>query len=55
MTITLNGERCDLEGPITVAALLSQLAIDPRRVAVEHNVVVLKRTAFDETTVHEGD
>jgi len=55
MTIMLNGERCDLEGPITVAGLLSQLAIDPRRVAVEHNVVVLKRSTFDEITVQDGD
>jgi thiamine biosynthesis protein ThiS len=55
MTILLNGERCDLEGPLTVAALLSQLDIDPRRVAVEHNIVVLKRSAFDAIVVHEGD
>ena len=40
---------------MTVTALLSQLEIDPRRVAVEHNVVVLKRAAFDETMVQEGD
>lgn len=55
MTITLNGDRVELAGPLTVTALLSQLEIDPRRVAVEHNIVVVKRTAFDDTLIREGD
>jgi thiamine biosynthesis protein ThiS len=55
MTIILNGDRVELAGPLTVTALLSQLEIDPRRVAVEHNIVVVKRTAFDDTVIREGD
>jgi thiamine biosynthesis protein ThiS len=55
MTITLNGDRVEVTGPLTVSELLRQLDIDARRVAVEHNVVVLKRTAFDGTLVREGD
>ena len=55
MTVTLNGEPLELSGPLTVTELLTRLDIDARRVAVEHNVVVLKRAAFDETVVHEGD
>ena len=55
MTITLNGEPFELSGPLTVTELLSHLEVDARRVAVEHNITVLKRTAFDETVVHEGD
>ena len=55
MTITLNGEPFELSRPLTVTELLSHLEIDARRVAVEHNVTVLKRTAFDETMVREGD
>ena len=53
--ITLNGERHDLVSPVTVAQLLAQLEIDSRRVAVEHNLVVVKRTAYDETIVRDGD
>jgi len=53
--ITLNGEPFELGGPVTVTELLSHLEIDARRVAVEHNVTVLKRTAFDDTIVREGD
>lgn len=51
----LNGEQVELSGPLTVTELLSHLAIDARRVAVEHNITVLKRAAFDETVVREGD
>ena len=55
MTITLNGDRYDIAEPLTVTALLKALSIDARRVAVEHNLTILKRTAFDETVVREGD
>jgi len=55
VTITLNGDRVEVAGPVTVAELLARLEIDARRVAVEHNLVVLKRTAFDGTEVKEGD
>ena len=40
---------------LTVSELLEHLSIDARRVAVEHNLVVLKRGAFDDTVVREGD
>ena len=55
MQITLNGDPFDLASPVTVAELLARLEIDSRRVAVEHNLVVVKRTAFDATMVNEGD
>ena len=55
MTITLNGDPLELERPMTVTELLAHLEIDPRRVAVEHNLVVVKRGAFDATVVREGD
>ncbi len=55
MTITLNGDRFEVPGPVTVAELLQRLEIDGRRVAIEHNLVVLKRTAFDGTVVKDGD
>lgn len=55
MKIRLNGDPFELAGPATISDLLSQLDIDARRVAVEHNLVVLKRAAFDTTEVREGD
>ncbi len=55
MQITLNGDRFELSGPLTVTDLLAQLSIDARRVAVEHNQVVVKRAAFETTEIREGD
>jgi thiamine biosynthesis protein ThiS len=55
MTFTLNGDPFEVSGPSTVSQLLARLEIDARRVAVEHNLVVLKRAAFDSTEIREGD
>jgi thiamine biosynthesis protein ThiS len=55
LRITLNGDMHEVAGPLTVADLLAQLDIDPRRVAVEHNLIVLKRDAFGSTQVQDGD
>jgi thiamine biosynthesis protein ThiS len=51
----LNGDPFDVAGPLTVAGLLARLDIDARRVAVEHNLTVLKRAAYETTELHEGD
>jgi thiamine biosynthesis protein ThiS len=53
--IILNGESYETAGRATIADLLTGLDIDPRRVAVEHNLVVLKRAAFDTTELKDGD
>jgi sulfur carrier protein len=55
LVITLNGDPHEVAGPLTVIELLARLGIDPRRVAVEQNLVVLKRAGFAETMVREGD
>ncbi|MCU1381461.1 MAG: hypothetical protein JWL71_158 [Acidobacteria bacterium] len=55
LQITLNGDPHEVAGPLSVADLLTQLAIDSRRVAVEHNLIVLKRDRFATTMVEEGD
>jgi len=55
LKIVLNGDPFELAGPRSVSALLNELEIDARRVAVEYNLIVLKRTAFDTTEVREGD
>lgn len=40
---------------MTIAVLLETLGIDGRRVAVEHNFIVIKRDAYQSTMVHDGD
>jgi thiamine biosynthesis protein ThiS len=53
--IILNGDPFTMEGPATIAALLAHLDIDPRRVAVERNFVIVKRDQYASTEIAEGD
>jgi thiamine biosynthesis protein ThiS len=55
MTIQLNGDPHEVAGPLSVAALLERLEIDARRVAVELNLAVVKKAAYDTSVIHEGD
>ena len=55
MTIRLNGEPHEIDRPMPVSHLLAALGIDPRRVAVEHNLVVVKRDSYSQTVVAAGD
>ena len=55
MTIRVNGEPLEVAGPITISALLAELKIDPRLVAVEHNLIIVKRARYDAVIVQAGD
>ena len=55
MTIQLNGEPFEVGAPVTITALLDLLAIDARRVAVEHNRVVVKRESYNRITLNDRD
>ena len=55
MKIILNGENFEIAEPLSLSSLLAQLEIDTRRVAVEHNLIVVKREQLDTVTVSEGD
>jgi thiamine biosynthesis protein ThiS len=54
MTIQLNGEPQVLAAPMSVTALLGTLEVDPRRVAVEVNRVVVRRAQYDATVIGDG-
>ena len=55
LKITLNGEAFETTAPLTITALLKLLEIDSRRVAVEHNLTIVRRKAYDSNVVHDGD
>ena len=55
MTITLNGDKHELAAPVSVSVLLQQLDIDARRVAVELNLAVVKKAAYDSALIKDGD
>jgi thiamine biosynthesis protein ThiS len=55
VTIILNGESFELDRPLSVTDLLARLEIDPRRVAIEHNLNIIRRHTFPEVIVKDGD
>jgi sulfur carrier protein len=55
LQIILNGEPFTVDAPLTISELLARLEIDPRIVAVEHNLTIIKRDRHAWTTINEGD
>jgi len=55
VTITLNGDPFVAESPLTIESLLAKLEIDPRRVAVERNFLIVKRDKYASTEIADGD
>jgi thiamine biosynthesis protein ThiS len=59
LTLTLNGERREFEGPadgpMSVSALLVVLGLDTRKVAVERNEEIVPRSRYAETWLASGD
>jgi thiamine biosynthesis protein ThiS len=55
MNLTVNGERRMLDGAPTVAALVAVLGLDGRKVAVERNLEIVPRSAYERTALEDGD
>ncbi len=55
MKLTVNGKPVELPDGSTVSALLSELALEPARVAVERNQDVVPRRTWAEARLCEGD
>lgn len=55
MQIEVNGETKSVANDATVAALVDQLALDARKVAVERNLEIVPKSLYAETALAEGD
>ncbi len=55
MTISVNGEPRACASGVSVAALLAGLGIDRRKVAVERNLEIVPKSAFDAIALCDGD
>lgn len=55
MQIHVNGQRREVDAPMTVADLLVSLSLPPRRVAIELNLAILPRARYAETRLSEND
>ncbi len=55
MRLTVNGETRAFESVTDLAALVEQLGLDSRKVAVERNLEIVPRSAYALTRLTEGD
>ena len=55
MKIILNGKERILEEPCTVLQLIEQVGQHPQRVAVQLNADIIKREAYAQHTLQDGD
>jgi thiazole synthase/sulfur carrier protein len=55
MQIQLNGEPREVPEGLTVSGLLAHLGLNPARVAIERNLEILPRSAWQSTSVSAGD
>ncbi|RMG73295.1 MAG: sulfur carrier protein ThiS [Nitrospirae bacterium] len=55
MKIRLNGREYELEKETTVEGLLKRLEINPKTVAVEVNLQIIKKADYGSYRIKEGD
>jgi len=55
MHVVVNGEPRVVDPAMTLADLLSHLGLDPQRVAVECNRLLVRRANFARTSLADGD
>ena len=55
MNITVNGEKKELESPVTLDRLLELFSLPSQRIAVELNREVVRRKDWGETIINDSD
>lgn len=55
MRVRLNGEEREFKGTMTLSGLLKELNIEPKGVAVEVNMTVIKKQEYDRYELKDGD
>ena len=55
MRVIVNGEDRVFDGVKTVAALVDALKLDGRKLAIERNLEIVPRSAYDRTVLCDGD
>ncbi len=55
MRVIVNGEDRAFDGVKTVAALVDALMLDGRKLAIERNLEIVPRSAYDRTALCDGD
>lgn len=53
--ITINGEARRIAGGISIAALMAQIGLNPKKVAVERNLEIVPRSTLGSVMLADGD
>ena len=53
--ISVNGEHRRVSSGLSIAEMLSELGLDPLRVAVERNLAIVPRSTLGDVCVEDGD
>ena len=55
LSVRINGEERRTASGISVAALIAELGLDAKRVAIERNLEIVPRSTFEQVQVQDGD
>ena len=55
LSVRINGEERRVASGISIAALIAELGLDTKRVAIERNLEIVPRSTFDQVQVEDGD
>jgi thiamine biosynthesis protein ThiS len=55
MRLTVNGEERSFEGVSDIAALVSALGLNTKKLAVERNLEIVPRSQYAATALKDGD
>ena len=55
MRLTVNGDARELPDGATVSALIAQLGVPERKVAVERNLEIVPKSQYADTRLADGD
>ena len=55
ITVTINGDERTFDRAITIAEMIADVGLDPKKVAVEANLAIVPRSTLGEVQVADGD
>lgn len=55
IAISLNGEMHQLPAPLSVAGLVENFELDPKKIAVEYNLEIIPHSAYGTIVISDGD
>jgi thiazole synthase len=55
LSVTVNGDPRRVSAGASIAAMLREIGVDPKRVAVERNLAIVPKSTLEDVAVEDGD